>query len=255
VKVNIIMLVHNRHGLTWQALRTLYQNTPEELFNLVIVDDDSRDTLKDSDPLEPSLNSMVRMGDNYTTLRISPSKGITGQARNLGVYFAEKYWGRGDYLLLLDNDLFMTQRWLETLIAAFNLVEVTRQCKLLGGWNHPFLQPTPGTPIMAEWAAGRIPGFQYKEHDAVAGACQLMRWKTWDAFGPLDSHSPGVGQSEDFKFSQDIIKAGGKVGSLYPRCVLNTGLTNSFGQPSTGADVMLKELLEAKRLYPDLYYE
>jgi GT2 family glycosyltransferase len=250
MKCNIVMLVKDRPKLTNQALRSLYSNTDPSLYDLTIIDDGSQG------PYLPARDfALLGRPENTTMLTITNSKNITGQARNLGVYFAEKYWGRGDFLLLLDNDLFMTQGWLETLIAAFNLVEVTRQCKLLGGWNHPFLQPAPGTPIMAEWAAGRIPGFQYKEHDAVAGACQLMRWKTWDAFGPLDSHSPGVGQSEDFKFSQDIIKAGGKVGSLYPRCVYNTGLTNSFGQPSPGSDVMLKELQEAKRKFPDLYWE
>lgn len=82
-----------------------------------------------------------------------------------------------------------------------------------------------------------------------------MRWETWDKYGPLDAHASGVGQSEDYAFCQKIIQDGGKVGSIYPRCVLNCGLTNSFGQPSVGADFMLNELLEAKRTYPDLYYE
>jgi hypothetical protein len=71
----------------------------------------------------------------------------------------------------------------------------------------------------------------------------------------LDAHAKGVGQSEDWAFCQKIIKDGGRVGSVYPRVVFNCGITNSYGQPSPGADVMLKELQEAKKTYKDLYWE
>jgi GT2 family glycosyltransferase len=249
MKVNIVMLAHNREKLTRQTLLTLYKNTPKEMFNLTFIDDGSDQSQSVTVPAAGSENSC--------TLRIEDSKNITGQARNLGVYFAEKYWGRGDYLYLMDNDTFATPQWLSKLIAAFGPAERDHKVKLLGGWNHPYLQPHPCMPVGAFYGA---PTFDYGvlnycTHDAVSGASQLMRWETWDKFGDLDAHAKGVGQSEDFAFCQKIIKAGGRVASLYPRCVYNAGLTNSFGQPSPGADVMLKELQEAKKLYPDLYWE
>jgi Glycosyl transferase family 2 len=232
VKVNIVMLVKDRRRLTAQALTTLYKNTPKELFNLVIVDDGS------AQPISVLQDGMV-------VLRIWGSSGITGQARNLGVYWAEKYWGRGDYLYLSDNDVYFTPQWLDKLVRIFESTQP--YVKLIGGWNHTFLQPRESVELSS--------ATYLKSHDAVTGASQLMRWATWDKYGPLDAHTPGVCPSEDWQFCQNIIKDGGRVGSVYPRVVFNCGLTNSFGQPSVGADVVLKELQEAKKKYPDLYWE
>lgn len=233
MKVNVVMLVCGRWRLTGQAIESLRKNTPRELFNLTLVDDVS---VKER-------NVQTVYGDNETSVALLKSKGITGQARNLGVYWAEKYWGRGDYLYLSDNDVYFTPGWLEKLIDYFRGLSLIGY-DLIGGWNHPFLQPTFHNNK-----------HDYASHDAVAGASQLMRWEPWDKFGPLDSHAIGVGQSEDWKFCQDIIKDGGKVGSIYPRVVLNCGVTNSFGVASPGADVMVQELVEAKKTYPDLYWE
>ncbi len=200
-------------------------------FNLTLIDDESM----------PAFSSPLYAAENFTALRIETSKSITGQARNLGVYWAEKFWGRGDYLYLSDNDVYFTPGWLDTLITFFN--SHAPDFKLLGGWNHPFLQPHATRD-----------GF-LRGHDAVAGASQLMQWSTWDTHGPLDAHAIGVGQSEDWKFCQDIIQGGGRVGSVYPRVVLNCGVTNSFGAASLGADVMLKELTAAAKFYKDLIWE
>ena len=82
-----------------------------------------------------------------------------------------------------------------------------------------------------------------------------MKWDIWDEYGPQDAHAPGVCQSEDWKFCQDIIQDGGRVGSIYPRVVLNCGITNSMGEKAPGWDVMLKDLLEAKKEYPNLIWE
>jgi hypothetical protein len=236
MKVNVVMLCCNRHMLTHQALRTLRRNTPAELFNLTIVDDQS------------AIPPMLKEGDAY--LKIENSKHITGQARNLSVYWSEKVFGRGDYLYLSDNDVYFMPGWLDRLVSTFNHEEHVG-FKLMGGWNHQYMQPKTG--IMK--SAGGEGGYQIAEHDAVTGASQLMRWETWDKYGPLDAHAQGVCQGEDWQFCQKIIKDGGRVGSIYPRVVFNCGLTNSYGAPSVGADVVLAELKEAKKQHPDLYYE
>lgn len=250
-KVNIVMLVKDRQVLTTQTIRTLYKNTNESLFNLTIIDDGGS--------LLPSYEVGLASASNWTCLYNERSKGITGQARNLGVYWSEKYFGRGEYLCLLDNDLYFTKGWLETLIGAMN--RIGQEWKILGGWNHPYLQPKEKYKFV-EFVVGeklpelvRHPAFVLADHDAVAGACQLMKWETWDKYGPLDAHAPGVGQSEDWKFCQDIIKDGGRVGSVYPRVVFNCGVTNTYGKASTGQKEMIEELVEAKKVYKDLYWE
>lgn len=241
---NIVILTRNRESLKRQAVDTLYRNTEQGSFNLTIIDDESIKL-----PVYPDI---MHQRFDWTSLTIERSKGITGQARNLGVYWAEKYWGRGDYLYLSDDDLYFTPYWLQKLINHIEHTNIT----LIGGWNHPFLQPKADTLKASSSAyTASFDDMKFALHDAVAGASQLMRWETWDKYSPLDAHAPGVGQSEDWKFCQDIIKDGGRVGSIYPRVVLNCGITNSLSQPSPGADVMHEELVEAKKIYPDLYWE
>lgn len=249
MKVNIVMLVKNRPRLTSQALRSLYSNTPKELYNITIIDDDS-----DTTNYEPARDfALLGPTEQTALLTIANSKSITGQARNLGVYWAEKYWGRGDWLYLSDNDVYFTPHWLRELLTIAEAGEkVYPPIRLVGAWNHPFLGSHSGMYLAEREGYGK-PNFHL--HDAVAGASQLVRWATWDKYGPLDAHAVGVGQSEDWKMCQDIIKDGGKVGSIFPRAVLNCGITNSFGVASPGADVMLKELQEAKKQFPDLYWE
>lgn len=232
-KVNIVMLAHNRPRLTTQCMRSLGDNTPADLYNLTVIDDASE-------------NRVIALDKNTSVLRIENSKGITGQARNLGIYWAEKYWGRGEYLYLTDNDMYFTPGWLEVLTYNLKTLEMGGSPWVLGGWNHPYLQPKDKAPLSARFVSS---------HDAVAGASQLMSWALWDKYGPLDAHAVGVGQSEDWKFCQDLIKDGGYAGSIYPRVVFNCGITNSLGQLSPGADVMVQELQQAKMQYPNLYWE
>ncbi len=264
MKVNIIMLAKNRQKLTRQSVDSLYANTPRDLFNLTIVDDAS-----EYDVMHTVLHQKTTHESNIAVIRLEHSKGITGQARNLGVYWAEKYWGRGDYLYLSDNDVYFTPGWLTNLISEMKHAE-DAGFKLIGGWNHAFMQPKPGgwyrgrsidEPIGEKNASFMFTTshenrqFILQSHDAVTGASQLMRWSTWDKYGPLDAHAKGVCQGEDWQMCQNIIKDGGRVGSIYPRVVWNCGLTNSFGVPSVGADVVLKELQQAKMTYTDLYWE
>ena len=236
--VNIVLLVHDRPKLTMQTLHTLYDNTPVGTFNLTIVDDGSELT---TDGL---LGLWVRQHPDCALLRIHNSKGITGQARNLGVYWAETYWGRGDYLYLTDNDMYFTAGWLNRLTSTLDFF-YPRKLRLLGGWNHPYLGKN----------SELCPDPLVFTHDAVTGASQMMRWEMWDKYGPLDAHAVGPGQSEDWKFCQDIIKDGGLVGSLQPHLVFNCGITNSLGDESPGADQMQAQLKQAKSQYPELTWE
>lgn len=232
MKVNVVMLVKGRDRLTAQALYTLLRNTNPDLYNLTIVEEGGK--------------SIQAGPEHCIWLQVNPEVNITGRLRNLGVYWAEKHWGHGDYLYLSDNDVYFTPGWLEKMLDVMERFDPD----LLGGWNHPFLQPREKIP--AHIVNDRT--FLHT-HDAVTGASQLMKWDVWDDHGPLDAHAEGVGQSEDWAFCQKIWKAGGIVESIYPRVVLNCGITNSYGQLSPGAEQMRDELTKAKAQYPNLYWE
>jgi len=235
---NIVMLTKDRWELTIQSLTTLYRNTNEADFNITIIDDGSNEISQAA--LHGFLDAKK---SNVAMLRIENSQGVTGRARNLGVYWSEKTFGRGEYLYLSDNDVYFLPKWLNELTSFFYFFPESN-FRLVGGWNHPFLNPHT-----------EVRGCGVYSHDAIAGASQLMRWETWDKYGPLVANAPGTCQGEDWLFCQKIIEDGGKVGSIYPRVVLNCGITNSEGKPAQGPDVMLAELQEARKTYTDIYWE
>src|SRR5262245_18593015 len=220
MKVNIVMLASGRQRLTEQALITLFKNTPEELYNLTIVQDGL---------LQPSY--ITGKGRDLSSLNVDPRVGVTSRLRNLGVYWSEKQFGRGDYLYLRDNDVYFCPKWLEILLGLHETIQAEHISHhvLVGGWNHPY-HLANSTQLMPDYSIkNRMGFFEVRQHDAVAGASQLMRWSTWDQYGPLsDSGAHGVGQSEDTLFCSNIVKDGGFVGKVYPHVVLNTGVVNSL---------------------------
>ena len=103
---NVVMLVRDRYQLTEQALSSLYENTPREQFNLVIVDDSSQDFR--------TLNLIKRFSkENCAVLRIDNSQHVLARAKNLGVFWSQQTFGRGDWLYLSDSDVWFSPGWLE----------------------------------------------------------------------------------------------------------------------------------------------
>lgn len=216
--LNCVMLVRDRPKLTRQALHTFTQNTDVE-WTLTLIDDASQPETRDA------LRSFARNTQNVALLRNETSKGITGQVRNLGVYWSEKYFGRGLSLVLADNDVAFKPKWASVMYDLQTQIPVA----VLGGQRHPYHGVNETC---------RRHDLTVEITDAVAGYLQMMPWPAWDEFGPLDAHAPGVCQSEDFAFCQKIVKAGRKVGYINPPMVIHTGLTRTDGSPAVGAEAM-----------------
>lgn len=238
--LNCCMLVKDRPKLTRQALETFVKNTDVE-WSLVLIDDAS----------QPETAMMLRLfakgyKDRCVLLRNETSSGITAQVRNLGVYWSERRFGRGDWLALLDNDCYFTPGWASKLIRTYLALDRRGlDFFLLGGQNHPFHLP------IAKWAGNdRDDGvdYQVEESYAVAGTCWLLHRISWEMRGPLvETGAPGPGQSEDADFCNKIRAAGGKVGAIHPPVVYDCGITQTGGTLSPGADV--------KPRVENVYYE
>lgn len=223
--INVVMLVKDRPRLTLQALSTLARHTDVE-YNLTIVDDASKPETRD-------MLSLFGLRGNVAVIRNETSKGITGQARNLGVYWAETYWGRGDWLYLSDNDVAFLPAWSSKMIAVTRTIS-SDDLIVLGGACHPYHQPNYDH---GEWV----------ETDAVAGYSQLMSWEAWDNWGPLDAHAAGTGQSEDHKFCREVVRDGHYVGYMKEPVLIDCGITGTDGKPATGH--------ESKPIIRGVYYE
>lgn len=229
---NIVMLSKDRPRLLRQAIESLYANTPAKDFNLTVVDDDSQDFRT-----KKYLRSLTHR--NFCLLEVQNSGHVLAQLKNLGVFYSRQRFGfksstphhayDGDYLGIFDNDVCFFPDWLPKLISAIERSDFGegRKIDLLGGCRHPF------HGINNLWGDdGYI-----EQTDAVAGYSHFMRWTTWRKFGPYPLNcASGIGQSEDFWFSQQIIKAGNKVGYINPPVLAHCGITDSNGNPAIGSD-------------------
>lgn len=213
--INIVMLTKDRSRLVTQSLRTLYANTRGP-FTLTLIDDGGT--------VQPYADYQDRT--NIAILRNTTSAGITARVRNLGVYWSERTFGRGDWLCLADNDLYFCPGWDEQIVRVAD--EAGRVgAVLVGGQNHPYhgaIQEHEG----------------WREYLALAGSHWLMRWEIWDRFGPLKEGAPGPCNGEDDKFCADVRKTGLKVGACWPEVVIDCGITQTGGKDAPGADLKMK---------------
>jgi glycosyltransferase involved in cell wall biosynthesis len=242
---NIILLVKDRPRLTEQTYRTLYEETPRDQFNLVTVDDGSW-------PETSKIIERYARRDNHEVVTFLKSVSVVGFLRNVGVWTSERFFGRGEYLCTIDNDIsFLSPYWLTKMEYAMSILhqpegrEDGKGYSLLGGYRHPFHGINHKSFHEGEFAGAQ--DTYVEETDAVAGYMHFMRWATWDLHGPYDQHAKGVCQSEDWALCQSIIRTGGHVGYVHPPVIANCGLTNSENQPAVGHG-------EFKR-YPGLIYE
>lgn len=225
--INIVMLVKDRPRLTNQCISSVIEHSLTEV-TLTIVDSDSQ-----SETRRIIREWVNRAPTSVCSLTLDRSNEIAGQNLNLGAYWSEKYWGRGDYLYFSGNDMYFTPGWDEKMLRVF---EGPNKLKLLGGSTHPYHKPNsqhhvPHGKPFPEYCRPEL-----HTHDAVAGCSHMMTWETWDKYGPYDAHAPGIQQSEDWKLCNDIIKDGGLVGTVFPNVVYDCGLTTTFGEPALGAD-------------------
>lgn len=218
---NIVLITNgSRPRLLEQTLRTLFDNTPTDQFRLTIV----------TDGLTAQILLRQVFVDNYPkwdfnhpqSVSVTPACSIIGRLKNLGAYWSEKQFGRGEWLCFIDDDVAFTPGWLEQMDS---VMSDNNQVRILGGVRHPFHKPNE---VHVTW----------HETDAVAGYCHFMRWSTWDRFGPYDAHAKGTGQSEDFAICRKIVDAGGKVGYIHPPVMAHCGITDSNDKTVLGAELI-----------------
>lgn len=212
-KVNIVMITNGkRPRLLNQSLETLLANTAADLFSLVVVFEEPG-TL--GVEICTYLSSRIK---NVSILSVEPALHILSRLKNLGAYWSEKQFARGDWLMICDDDIAFLPGWLERMTFT-----VGPSLGLLGGVRHPY-----------HGVNERIGNVEVT--DAVAGYCHFMRWEMWDRFGPYEGNAEGIGQSEDFAFSRKFVDAGYKVGYITPPAIAHCGITNSQGRRAIGSD-------------------
>lgn len=239
--VNFTMLAFNRPRLTKQALSSLF---PAKGMNVTIFNNGSDDFYGMDTETEANtaywVTAFCAGEPNAWTFCGYDEKQGTGESRNLVISASEKAFGRGDYLYLSDNDVYFIPMskldgsrvsWLDVLINSYEFAW-SLGFRVLGGYNHPYHQPTGSYPVPGEITAVR-------EVMALSLQSMLMRWEVWDKYGPFNKTTPGrVCDSEDVEFCRKIHADGFKVGVVSPALIVNTGITNSFGQKIPGWELV-----------------
>jgi len=233
-KTAIILITKDREALFAQTVFSLVKNTPKELYDLIVVDDGSEDIVGLMKLKEEGVIS-----DLVITNFGSPSK-----CRNIGAEIARKKGYK--YLYHTDNDMYFLPGWLEECI---ELKKLYSEFKIIGPYCHPFMQKNSDLDLNIEEK------FDWETVDAVSGNSWFISTK--DYFGWGLHETEGIMASEDWEMCQRIRKEGLFVVRLTPHKVLHCGVTNSRGEASVGADVMIEELSKAKIKYnlTNLYYE
>jgi len=215
---NVTMLAHNRLVLTKQALNTIGSGE----FNITI-----RTDAEMIASLVFEWNDQNARRDTFGYMAHSLG---TGQARNCVIGESENHFGRGEYLYLSDNDVFFHPNWLPQLIERYEYAW-KYGFRVLGAYNHPYHQPVAYLPIPF---MGEV-----KEVMALALQSMLMRWSVWDKYGPFCETPVGqVCQGEDVDFTNKIRADGYKLGVVDPPLLVNTGITNSFGEKIPGWELV-----------------
>lgn len=187
--VSIVVLTFNALSFTRQCVQSIEENTryPHEI---IFVDNASADGTVEY------LKTIVAKKPHYHLILNDENKGFSA-GNNQGMAQAE-----GDYILLLNNDVLVSDGWLERLVACG---EVDASIGLVGpitnwisGWQRvvdvPYSDPAD-FPAFAEQIATNQAGL-YTPRRRIAGFAMLIKRDLYEKIGDLDERF-GTGNYED----------------------------------------------------------
>jgi len=227
-KTAIVIITRNRGRLFNQTMQSLMRNTPRELYDLIVVDDASANS--------SIFHELYDRGD--IDHLILTNQASPGACRNLGMEIVKR--GGYKYVYHSDNDMYFLPGWLEkcqqTLVENDNIKLITPYGHPYHHYNNEFLRD------------------DIYSVNACAGNSWYLETETYLKYGLAENK--GIMCSEDHDFCIRLRKDGFICARFVDNLVLHTGICNSSGDPATGAEQMLDELMAAKIKHKiNIYYE
>jgi len=196
-KVSIIILTWNKLDFTKKCLAFLEKNTNYSNWEATIVDNGSKDGTRGF--IEEFIKEK---GNKYNLILNSTNKGYAAGV-NQGIRAAE-----GDYILLLNNDVYVLKNWLISMVETLEKDEKNAivGAKLIypttGRIQHAgvvFLRKIESLHLYKNSPPDQPRVNKYRYFDAVTGACMLIRKTIFKEVGFFDERFR-FGGFEDIDF-------------------------------------------------------
>lgn len=200
--VSIIIPVYNQYKFTYCCLKSIYENTKDIEYEIIVADDVSNDETK-------------KISNYITNIKVIRNEKNLGFLLNCNNAAKE---AKGKYILFLNNDTNVQRDWLKYLI---DLIESDKKIGMVGSklvYQDGRLQEAGGIiwNDASGWNYGRLDDsekFEYnyvKEVDYISGASIMIRRDLWKAIGGFDErYVPAYFEDADLAF--EVRKRGFKV--------------------------------------------
>ena len=208
--VSIVIPVYGQHQYTFNCLSSLAQHTDLQEVEVIVVDDASPDPAR---PAMPDVQGVL-------WVRNPQNLGFIGSC-HAGANLA-----RGEYVLMLNNDVQVTAGWLVALLDVFKLRSDAGMVGARLVYPNGSLQEAGGIVWQdgSAWNWGRngdpeLPTHKYlRPADYCSGACLLLRMSDWHALHGFDKvYTPAYYEDTDLAFR---VRAAGKVVYYQPEAVI-----------------------------------
>jgi O-antigen biosynthesis protein len=191
--VSIIVPTYNRWKYAYFCLKSIFENTGGASYEVIVANDSSTDWTA----------NMLKKIDGIKTINNERNLGFLMNCNNASLFAS------GKYILFLNDDVYVTKRWLE------GLLEIMRR-EDVGAVGSKLINPDgtlqeAGGIICSDgsgWNYGRgddpeKPEFNYvKEVDYCTGACLLVRRELFERVGRFDRrYEPAYYEETDLCFS------------------------------------------------------
>jgi len=197
--ISIVMPVYNQYKVTYECLKSICYYKPEVPFEIIIADDGSTDGTR-------------YIEKNIPGLRVVKTSGGLGFLAN--IQNAVPY-ARGKYVFLMNNDMMVTEGWLDSLyqmitkdetigiVGSLNLNpdgDIQEYGASIGKDGHAHISKMQGKKDVDIDALSPV------ECDYCSGCSILFEKSDWDKLGGFDKQfSPAYYEDTDFNFRMRFI--------------------------------------------------